>query len=94
MNEQKSLYMHRIRSQSAYPFIRTLANVLIFACYSCAVFMLAIGYFFIGKFALALVPIPILLVVVGSIIREAIFIFADIADSITDLNCRYEQPSE
>jgi len=91
MNEQKELYLHRIRSQSAYPWIRRLALVVALAFFSSAIFILVLALAFFGKFGLLVTPVSIILFIVGAVLREASIMLADIADSVTDLNCRYEQ---
>jgi len=91
MNQQKEIYLHRIRSQSAYPWIRRLALVVALAFFSIAIFILVLALAFFGKFGLLAVPISIILFIAGAVLRESSIMLADIADSITDLNCRYEQ---
>jgi len=91
MNEQKELYLHRIRSQSAYPWIRRLALVVAFAFFSSAIFILVLAFAFFGKLGLFVAPVSIILFIAGAVLREASIMLADIADSVTDLNCRYEQ---
>jgi hypothetical protein len=97
MNNQKIVYLDRIRSQSAYPWIRRIAGLV-------ALFFYTLGaiFFFSGLIAtltgnggggLALIfgaLTGVLFFVVGAIIRETSIMVADIADSITDLNSRYE----
>lgn len=97
MNNQKIVYLDRIRSQSAYPWIRRIAGLV-------ALFFYTLGaiWFFSGLIAtltgnggggLALIfgaLMGVLFFVVGVIIRETSIMVADIADSITDLNCRYD----
>jgi hypothetical protein len=91
MNEQKELYLDRIRSQSAYPWIRRLAVVVLLAFFSSAIFILVLALAFFGKLGLLVLPISIILFIAGAVLREASIMLADIADSVTDLNCRYEQ---
>lgn len=97
MNNPKDNYLQRIRSQSAYPWIRRIAGLV-------ALFFYTLGaiWFFSGLIAtltgygggvLALIfgaLMGVLFFVIGAIIRETSIMVADIADSITDLNCRYE----
>lgn len=97
MSNQKIVYLDRIRSQSAYPWIRRIAGLV-------ALFFYTLGaiWFFSGLIAtitgnggggLALIfgaLLGVLFFVIGAIIRETSIMVADIADSITDLNCRYD----
>jgi hypothetical protein len=97
MNNQKNLYLDRIRSQSSYPWIRRIAGLVALFFY-----MLGAILFFSGLITtltgsggggLALIfgaLLGVLFFVIGAIIRETSIMVADIADSITDLNSRYE----
>jgi hypothetical protein len=100
MNEQKELYLLRIRSQSAYPWIRRLANLVALGLYTLA-FMLSALSIVVGALTakgtlflpivLSTLVVSIFLIVAGRVYKEASILLADIADSVTDLNCRYEQ---
>jgi len=101
MNEQKQAYLLRIRSQSAYPWIRRIATIVAFVFYTIAFMLFAISVV-VGLFAKSAIisPAPIIIVaailsclfaIAGAVLKESSIMLADIADSITDLNCRYEQ---
>lgn len=91
MNEQKLHYLLRIRSQSSYPWIRRLSTFVAFVFYSIALFMVLLGVGLFGMIGLLAVPVAFLFVIAGAVLKEASIMLADIADSVTDLNCRYEQ---
>jgi len=96
MNTQKDQYLDRIRSQSAYPWVRRIAGLVALFFYTLA----AISFFggliitFAGKVgavaALLGTVFGLIYFIVGAITKELSIMLADIADSITDLNCRYE----
>ena len=90
MNEQKLHYLLRIRSQSSYPWIRHLSTFVAFVFYSIALFMVMLGVGLFGMKGLLAVPVAFLFVIAGAVLKEASIMLADIADSVTDLNCRYE----
>jgi hypothetical protein len=99
MNAHKSAYLNRIRSESAYPTFRTFIDLItglaiglgIGICGISIIYgvssvkdllgLLLILPFFIGGLIIA---------ALGIIIKQASIMIADIADSITDLNYRYE----
>ena len=91
MNEQKLHYLLRIRSPSSYPWIRRLSTFVAFVFYSIALFMVLLGVGLFGMKGLLAVPVAFLFVIAGAVLKEASIMLADIADSVTDLNCRYEQ---
>lgn len=95
-------YIQRIRSESAYPVFRSLVNTFAILLYIFgALFIVAgfiIGFSLIareGAAALAAmfggVIAGLIYIIIGRVSKEASFMFADLADSITDLNSRYEQ---
>lgn len=97
MNNQKTAYLERIRSQSSYPWVRRIAGLVAFVFYTLGAISIASAFIFaftFGSFgALSAVfggLFGIVLFVIGAIIKETSIMVADIADSITDLNCRYE----
>ena len=100
MNEQKQHYLLRIRSQSAYPWIRRLSTFVAFVFYTIALMIFAIsivvgglaakGAFWFPIAAAALI-VSTLFFIAGAVLKEASILLADIADSVTDLNSRYEQ---
>jgi len=97
MNLQKVAYLDRIRSQSSYPWVRRIAGLVAFIFYTLgaiSIFSSLIFAFTLGSLGgLAAVfggLFGIVLFVIGAIVKETSIMVADIADSITDLNCRYE----
>jgi hypothetical protein len=90
MSEQKLHYLSRIRSQSAYPWIRRLSTFVAFIFYSIALFMVVVSVGLAGLAGLLSIPVAFLFVIAGSVLKEVSIMVADIADSVTDLNCRYE----
>jgi hypothetical protein len=100
MNEQKLTYLHRIRSQSTYPWIRRISSFVAFVFYTIAFMIFAISIVggtlaakgaFLFPIAIAALIVSTLFVIAGAVLKEASIMLADIADSVTDLNCRYEQ---
>jgi hypothetical protein len=99
MNPQKRKYLARIRSDSAYPAFRVIVNVVNLLLYALGgiafagaiVFGFGLGradsnppMLFVGM------AMGIFYVVLGKVFREVSLMLADVADSITDLNSRYE----
>lgn len=97
MNETKATYLHRIRSESAYPWFRRIIGIISSLVYGISAAVLIIGFLIplITKSSwMYLLPcggISVILLIVGMLIKETCSVVADIADSITDLNSRYEQ---
>lgn len=91
MNEQKLTYLLRIRSQSAYPLIRKVATFVAFLFYSIAFLIVLVAVKLYSLYGLFSLPIALLFAIAGGLIKEASILLADIADSLTDLNSRYEQ---
>jgi hypothetical protein len=99
MNNQKIKYLDRIRTQSSYPWVRRIAGLVAFIFYtlgSISIVSSLMVAFTIGSLG-GLTAVfgglfGIFLFVLGAIIKETSIMVADIADSITDLNCRYELP--
>ena len=103
MNEQKQYYLIRIRAQTAYPWIRRIATFVQYACYSIAVFFAvssSVGYIVVSRltgsglgflYIAVSIIVAALIAIIGAVTKEASVMLADIADSVTDLNCRYEQ---
>ncbi len=96
-NTQKIVCLDRIRSQSAYPWVRRIAGLVALFFYTLGMISIFGGLVatFTGNGAGGFAAIfgglfGFLLFVVGAIIKETSVMVADIADSITDLNCRYE----
>lgn len=97
MNTQKNQYLDRIRSQSAYPWIRRIAGLVALFFYTLGMISifggLVVTFTGNGGGGLAIILggiFGIIYFVVGAIIKEVSIMLADIADSVTDLNCRYE----
>lgn len=97
MNTQKTDYLNRIRSQSAYPWVRRIAGLVTLIFYTLGAISIFSSLIFIFKFGglggISVVfggLLGIVLFVLGTIIKETSIMLADIADSITDLNSRYE----
>jgi hypothetical protein len=98
MNSPKQKYIERIRSQSAYPTFRSLIRIIAILFYVLGALAILGGLAGIANQGssgiLALfggIISGIICIVVGQVTQETASILADIADSITDLNCRYEQ---
>jgi hypothetical protein len=91
MNEQKELYLHRIRSQSAYPLLRKVATFVAFLFYSIAFLIVLVAVKLYSLYGLFALPVALLVAIAGGVLKEISIMVADIADSVTDLNCRYEQ---
>jgi hypothetical protein len=103
MNTPKAQYIQRIRTQSTYPTFRTFVGVIALLFYIIGAICILGGI--IGMFAgmsqqglgpgvIALflgILIGLIYIVIGKLIKEASLMLADIADSITDVNSRYEQ---
>jgi hypothetical protein len=97
MNTHKNQYLQRIRSQSAYPWIRRIAGLVALFFYILGAISILGGLIATfsgyggGGMALILgVIFGMIYFVFGAIIKEVSIMLADIADSVTDLNCRYE----
>ena len=99
MNPLKKKYLDRIRSESAYTAFRGYGHIAAFLFNVVGILSIIVGGFIgfgilgggmnlgalIGGLVLGLVYI-----VLGKLILEGAPMLADIADSITDLNSRYE----
>jgi hypothetical protein len=97
MNTQKDQYLDRIRSQSAYPWVRRIAGLVALFFYTLGAISIFGGLIVTftgnGSGGLAIILggiLGIIYFVLGAIIKEVSIMLADIADSVTDLNCRYE----
>ena len=90
MNEQKELYLLRIRSQSAYPLLRKVATFVAFLFYSIAFLIVLVAVKLYSLYGLFALPVALLFAIAGGVLKEVCIMVADIADSVTDLNCRYE----
>ena len=98
MPPHKNAYLTRIRNETAYPWLRTFVQfIYLFTMVLGVGLVLAgavIGFYF-GHAITGMLPVlgGLLLMALVVIIKEASLMLADIADSITDLNCRYETPT-
>ena len=102
MNAHKTKYIDRIRKETAYPAFRAFISIISLLVIGMGFVLACVGAIGVGKalsgnfvyfeLFMALIPIVIgiILAAVGLILKEASIMIADIADSITDLNYRYE----
>ncbi len=102
MNPAKKAYLERIRSESSYPTFRSLVKVIAVILYTFGVIVL-VASLIIGLMAMANsvehgagiifggLILGISQIITGKVFQETSYMLTDIADSITDLNCRYEQ---
>jgi len=104
MNPLREQYLDRIRSESAYPAFRGVVNIIarLFYAFGGLIIVAAIIQALIVLLkggGMGPVGIPVTLfavvfglfyIVLGKVIREVSLMLADVADSITDLNSRYE----
>jgi hypothetical protein len=91
--DQKKRYNKRLRTESSYPTFRRLATVLSYIFYAMGALAIITG--FIGLINTQplglLVIIPgILVIAIGKAQEEAFLLLADIADSMNDINCRFD----
>lgn len=98
----KGQYMKRIREQSAYPVFRSFLGLSQTVVNVVSLFLMIGGLFFgvatggwpgIAMAAEYFIT-GLVFALVGRVTIEASSMLADIADSITDLNCRYESPDQ
>lgn len=99
-NPTKQKYIERIRAETTYPIFRRLVGVLATLIHVLGILYLVFGpisgiaiLFKEGAVGLGFIVVSIvvglLLILSGKLFKETSFMLADIADSITDLNCRY-----
>jgi hypothetical protein len=98
MNTPKQKYIERIRSQSAYPTFRSLIGIIAILFYVLGALAILGGQGGMANQGSSGIVVlfggivsGIICIVVGRVTQEPASMLADIADSITDLNCRYEQ---
>jgi hypothetical protein len=101
-NSAKERYIARIRSESAYPTFRSIVSLFAVILYVVGTLFI-IGGLFGGLVALAQdagrgiglmivgAVVGIIYIILGKVSKEAAFMLADVADSLTDLNSRNEQ---
>ena len=105
MSPQKAAYIDRIRSESAYKWFRGFISIITLILYSFAGISIFVGITTIvvagngtGMWGIISAFIPLLIGVILFLIaivsREASLMLADLADSVMDLNARYDTPSE
>lgn len=99
-NPTKQKYIERIRAETTYPIFRrlvgvlaTLINVLGILCLVLGPIIGIVSLFKDGAAGLVIIfggiVYGLILILSGKLLKETSFMLADIADSITDLNCRY-----
>lgn len=97
----KASYLQRIRKESAYSWFRAFVGIISLVIIALGGAWLLFGTIlglFVGSFSgtmgilSAIIPAVggVIVMGLGVVLREASIMVADIADSITDLNCRYE----
>ena len=105
MSPQKAAYIDRIRSESAYKWFRGFISIITLILYSFAGISIFAGFaviIFAGKgtgvlgiiSAFAPLLIGVILFLIAIVSKEASLMLADLADSVMDLNARYDTPSE
>jgi ABC-type proline/glycine betaine transport system permease subunit len=102
MSAQKTKYIDRIRKETAYPTFRAFIRIISLLFIGIGFVISCIGALGLGsalsgklnylELFMTIIPIVvgIILAAAGLILQEASIMIADIADSITDLNYRYE----
>ncbi|MEY4568285.1 MAG: hypothetical protein RLY14_3255 [Planctomycetota bacterium] len=106
MKTPKSQNLQRIRSQSAYKtyrFFAKLVAILIYIYGTFRIFDAFVSFLFPNEPGSALkgllimhiaIIIGIIYIVLGKVLKEALLMLADIADSVTDMNTRNDQDKE
>lgn len=99
MNPHKKKYLDRIRSESAYAAFRGYGHLASLVFYAFGILSIIVGAFIgfgilgggMNLWALAGgLVLGFFYFVIGHLIHEGAAMLADIADSTTDLNSRYE----
>lgn len=102
LNPNKEAYLDRVTNQTSYPVLRGLVSVLSHLILAVASVNLGVGVLLAIKFSndsilfagvtlVITILISAVIYILGRLLYEVASIFADIADSILDLNCRYDQ---
>jgi F0F1-type ATP synthase assembly protein I len=102
INTEKEAYLDRIKDETSYPVLRGLISVMSNILIALATVSLVVGlllsiYFSNNSPLFAVVAFIIsilissLIYIAGRLLYEAASIFADIADSVIDLNYRYDR---
>jgi hypothetical protein len=71
--------------------IRKVATFVALLFYSIAFLIVLVAVKVYSLYGLFALPVALLFAIAGGLLKEVSIMVADIADSITDLNCRYEQ---
>ncbi len=101
----KQKYIERIRAESFYPVFRSLVRMIermLLILGASSIFGgLLFGIIIANQRGDLTIPsltamvcgvfFGLVCINIGKVVRETFFMLADVADSITDLNCRYEQ---
>lgn len=98
-NTKKEAYLDRVATQTSYPVLRGLiaflANLLFGLALVCAIIGFLGALNFSGVLAIvtfvASILIGAVVFILGRIVQEGMSLFVDLADSILDLNSRYEE---
>jgi hypothetical protein len=91
MNELKTKYMERVRKETAYPNARHALEILFYLSILVAGIWLLVLFHSVGqKNAILFLLYSLLTAITGYLFRELGLAILDIADSVTDLNSRYE----
>jgi hypothetical protein len=103
MNPAKQNYLNRIRSESAYPVYRSLIGLFVLIFYVLGGLVIlgglvtGLGTMFHTGFLAGVFVILIsfvfgaIYIILAKFMKEAMLMAADLTDSITDLNSRYDQ---
>lgn len=103
MTSAKQQHLERIRSETAYPTFRSLINFFAISLCILGGIFLSIGVLgLVGQLlglwqsfgllpGLGLVVAGVIYIITGKVFKEAAVMLADMVDSLTDLNSRYEQ---
>lgn len=102
INTEKEAYLDRVKDETSYPILRVLISVISNILLALATASLVVGvllaiYFSNNSPLFAVIAFIIsvlissLIYIAGRLLYEAASIFADIADSIIDLNYRYDR---
>ena len=101
-NLKKESYLDRITDQTSYPVLRSLTSILSNLLIALSIVNLGLGVLLsmqlrdestllMGLALVITIIISAVIYIFGRLLYEIASIFADIADSILDLNSRYDQ---
>ena len=91
--DRKMRYVQRIRTESSYPAFRMFVNIIAYLFYIVGALSIIAGLLNLIGVPLTGITMMILgtlIIATGKVQMEACMILADMADSINDLNCRYD----